>query len=112
MTKAQELLEKSKDTKARAESFFTTIKRNIQKNILDELTAKKEAITDQLFDLSNFQLNTNLNAGVKEMTREECEKRFAKIIELEFEAKVIDLELKSKQESFNTYFNEVTVQQA
>ena len=29
MTKAQELLEKSKDTKARAESFFTTIKRNI-----------------------------------------------------------------------------------
>ena len=106
MVKALELLKANKSVKERAEAYFTSVKRSIQKNIIDELISRQEKINDELFELTNFTLDTNLNAGLKQMTKEDCEKRFTQIIELEFDLKILTLELESKQASFDKYFKE------
>jgi hypothetical protein len=38
------------------------------------------------------------------MTKDSVEKRFTKIIDLEYELKLVSLELTAKQESFDKYF--------
>jgi hypothetical protein len=104
--KALELLKKNKTVLERAERFAATTKRNIQRDVIDALVATKEKIEDSIFELSNFVLDTNLNAGLKTMTQEECEARFKKLIEAEFELTLIDVELKTKKEAFEKYFGE------
>jgi hypothetical protein len=102
---ALELMQKSKSVKERAESYFDSIKRNLQRDIIDRLVEKKEKLTDEIFELSNFNLDTNLNAGVHGATRETCEKRLTQLIHAEYELELITLELKSKQDIYNKYFN-------
>ncbi len=104
--KALELLKTNASLEKRAEKFTTSIKRNIQRDVIDSLTAKKEKIEDQLFELTNFTLQTDVNQGLKQMTKDECEARFKKIIDLEYELKLLEVELKTKSESFNSYFGE------
>jgi len=106
MSKALELLKSNKSVSERAENFAISIKRNIQRDVIDELTSKKEKIDDELFELSDFTLSTNLNNGMKQMTKNECEARFKKIINLEYELKLINIELDVKTASFNKYFGE------
>lgn len=102
--KALELLKTSKTVKERAESYANSVKRNIQKDIIDELISKKEKFEDELFELTNFTLETNLNSGLKSMTKEDCENRFKRIIEVEYLLQLVQIELKIKQESFDKYF--------
>lgn len=109
MSKALELLKSNKSVKERAEAYAISVKRSIQKNVIDELISKQEKINDELFELSNFTLDTNLNQGLKQMTKEDCEKRFTQIIELEFELKLITIELEAKQATFDKYFKETEV---
>ncbi len=106
MNKALTLLKTNKSVEERAENFVTSMKRNIQRDVIDALTAKKEKIDDELFELSNFNLETNVNAGLTVMTKETCENRFKKIIDLEYELTLIGMELKIKQASFDKYFGE------
>lgn len=108
MNKALELLKTNKSVKERAEVYVISIKRNIQTNTIDILQNKIDQLKDELFDLGNFTLDTNLNAGLKQMTKDDCEKRFIKIIELEYDLVLLELELKTKKETFNKYFNEST----
>lgn len=105
--KALELLKTNKSVKERAEQYAQSMKRNIQRDVLDTLTSKKEKIEDDLFELGNFTLDTNLNAGLKQMTKESCEDRFKKIIQLEYELELLQAEIKVKQSSFDKYFNDV-----
>jgi hypothetical protein len=107
--KALELLKTSKSTKERAESYANSMKRNIQRDVIDTLIGKKEKIEDELFELTNFTLDTNLNSGLRAMTKEDCEKRFVKIIELEYQLTLLAAELKVKQASFDTYFAETVL---
>lgn len=102
--KALELLKTNKTVAERAENYTNSMKRNIQRDVIDSLIAKKEKIEDQLFELSNFTLDTNLNAGLRSMTKEDCESRFKKIIDLEFELELLNKELEIKQNSFDKYF--------
>jgi len=104
--KALELLKSNKSVSERAENYATAVKRNIQRDVIDTLTAKKEAIEDELFELTNFNLETDANKGYQAMTKETVEARFKKIIDLEYKLKLVDLELKTKQESFNKYFSD------
>lgn len=106
MSKALELLKSNKSVTDRAENFATAIKRNIQRDVIDALISQKEKIDDQLFELTDFALTTNLNNGVKQMTKDECEARFKKIIDFEFQLTMLNLEIKVKTESFNKYFGE------
>ena len=59
---------------------------------------------DELFELTNFNLETDVNRGYQAMTKESVEARFKKVIEIEYKLRLIDLELKTKQESFDKYF--------
>jgi len=98
------LMEKNKSVKERAESYFESVRRNIQRDVIDALVAKKEDLKDKLFELTNFTLDTNLNAGLSRMTKDDCEKRFKQIIENEYQLELIELELSAKQDTFNKYF--------
>ena len=102
--KALELLKTNTGVAERADNYVSSIKRNIQRDVIDALTSKKEKIDDELFELKNFSLETDANSGVIEMKREDIEKRFRKIIDLEYELKLVSLELTAKQESFERYF--------
>ena len=104
MSKALELLKSNKSVAERAENYTISVKRNIQRDVIDSLTAKKEGIEDELFELTNFNLETDVNRGYQAMTKEAVEGRFKKIIDLEYKLKLVELELKTKQESFDKYF--------
>lgn len=104
--KALELLKTNKTVAERAENYASSMKRNIQRDVIDSLVSKKEKIEDQLFELSNFTLNTDMNSGLKMMTKEDCEARFKKIIDLEYELELTSRELEIKQASFDKYFTD------
>jgi hypothetical protein len=104
--KALELLKSNKSVAERAENYLTSAKRNIQRDVIDALVTKKEAIEDELFELTNFTLDTNINAGLSQMTKDEVESRFKRIIDLEYKQTLLELELKTKQSTFNKYFDE------
>jgi hypothetical protein len=105
-TKALDLLKSNKTVSERAENYIVSVKRNIQRDVIDSLTAKKEAMEDELFELTNFNLETDMNKGFQQMTKESVEARFKKIIDLEYKLKLTDLELSAKQTSFNKYFED------
>lgn len=102
--KALEMLKNSKSIGERAENYIVSAKRNIQRDVIDAIISKKEAMEDKLFDLSDFTLETNLNAGVERMDKDAVEKRFKQIIDLEYQLKLLKLELETKQASFSKYF--------
>jgi hypothetical protein len=104
--KALELLKTNKSVSERAENYITATKRNIQRDVIDTLVAKKESYDDELFELTNFNLETDVNRGFQQMTKEQVESRFRKIIDLEYRLTLVNMELKVKTESFNKYFSE------
>ena len=104
--KALELLKSNKTVSERAENYAVSVKRNIQRDVIDSLVSKKEAIEDELFELTNFNLETDMNRGQHAMTKDSVEARFKKIIDLEYRLKLISLELTAKQESFDKYFGD------
>jgi hypothetical protein len=101
---ALQLMEKNRSVKDRASAYFESVRRDIQRDVIDTLVAKKEKLEDELFELTNFVLDTNINAGLRTMTKEECKSRFEKIINTEFELEILSLELSSKKASFDKYF--------
>jgi hypothetical protein len=103
-TKALDLLKSNKSVSERAENYIISVKRNLQRDVIDALVQKKEAMEDELFELTNFTLETNINNGVQAMTKETIEARFKKVIDLEYKLKLTNLELATKQESFDKYF--------
>ena len=103
---ALDLLKKNTTSADRANNYITPIKRNIQTNVIDVLIASQEALMDKIQDLKDFSLSTDLNAGVKQLSREDCEKRFTQIINLECEYKLQEAILEIKQASFDKYFLE------
>ena len=103
-TKALDLLKSNKTVSERAENYIISVKRNLQRDVIDALVQRKEAMEDELFELTNFTLETNVNNGVQAMTKETIEARFKKVIDLEYKLKLTNLELATKQESFDKYF--------
>lgn len=103
-SKALELLKTNKSVSERAENYIISVKRNLQRDVIDALVQKKEAMEDELFELTNFSLETDVNRGFQAMTKESVEARFKKVIDLEYRLKLVELELKTKQESFDKYF--------
>jgi hypothetical protein len=51
-------------------------------------------------------LETDLNKGYQQMTKESVEQRFKKVIDIEYKLKLVSLELNAKQESFSKYFED------
>ena len=105
--KALEILEKNQSTKERASEYLKSIKRNLQKKVIDSLEEKIEAIEDKIYGLLDMSLNTDLNKGVKTVTRDQAEARFSEVIELEYELELLNRELEIKRKSFDNYFSGV-----
>lgn len=104
--KALDIMKTSSNTEQRAETYVGTIKRNLQKNLLDPLIDKKEKLEDTVTSLLDFSLQTDINKGVAMVTREEAEDRFAKVMQKEYELVLLNLEIKAKQASFDKYFTD------
>lgn len=102
--KALEMLKTNRDIKDRAVSYIRSIKRDIQKNVIDDLLIKKEKLEDEIYELEDMNLDTNLNKGLRRMTKEDVQTRFESIIQKSFELKMLSLEIASKLETFNKYF--------
>jgi hypothetical protein len=106
MAEALEILRKSQSTEDRALNYLDSIKRNLKRDVIDELMTRKDKLDDKLFALKDFSLETDINRGVNQITRDEAEKRFKEIIELEFELELLEAELKSKTKSYQKYFSD------
>lgn len=103
-TKAFGLLSTSKTTKEKAKAYAPSIRRDLLNSFIIELERKKDKINDKLFDLQEFTLDSDLNAQQKRMSMEECKTQFNEILALEYELKLIEMELKAKREIFEEYF--------
>jgi len=103
-SKALEMVKSNKAVSERAENYVTAAKRNIQRDVIDVIVSKIETMEDELFELTNFDLETDMNQGRVQMTKDAVEARFKKIIDNEFKLKLVRLELTSKEESFSKYF--------
>jgi len=101
---AMQLMRNTVSIEERASSFFESSRRNIQRDVIDQLISQKEKIEDKLFELKDFSLSTDLNRGMKRITKEEIESRFKEIISNEYELLLISEELKQKQILFDKYF--------
>ena len=104
--KALQILQSGKSVSERADVYSKAIKRDIQYNIIDQLARKKEKLVEEKFDAENFNLATDLNKGMKQMTQEDCYKRFERLITIDYEITLLDAEIKAKQNSFISYFGE------
>lgn len=101
------LLKINKTVAERADSYYTSIRRNIQRDIIDNLQSRKESLEDRLFELKDFTLDTDKNKGMNRMTKEDCETRFKEIISVEYTLELLERELEIKSASFNKYFGDV-----
>lgn len=101
---ALKLLKKNRTTEERAEKYVERIKNSLNIRIITNLTERIEKIADDIYDLENFNLSTDLNKGEIQLTKEECEDRFIQIIDLNYTKKLLELELKAKKEIFTHYF--------
>lgn len=104
-SKAHKLLASVKSVTERADKYADRIKKSLSISIIDNLQERIEKIDDKIFDLENFALETNLNKGMVQLTKEDCEKRFAQIIELKFEQSLLQAELNAKKAAFDELFN-------
>lgn len=51
-----------------------------------------------------MSLEADLNRGIKALSKTEVESRFTQIINKEYELTLVEVELKVKKSSFDTYF--------
>ncbi len=102
--KALALLKKSKSTTERASKYASRIAQSLRVDKIIPLEEEIEKIDDKIFDLQDFSLETDLNAGMKKLTKEDCEKRFGEIIDLQVKKTVLELKLKATQEAYDELF--------
>lgn len=103
-TTAFALLSTKTNDAERAEAFVVAIQRNLQRTIIDKLVEQIEKLQDENYELREFNLTADMNAGIKALTKEECETRFSKLINNEFKLKMLQLELDVKRQSFDSFF--------
>ena len=103
-SKAFEMLSSVKSVGERAEKYTDRIYKSISLEVLETLREKIEKADDEIFELSSFNLETNLNKGMKQLSKEDCENRFKKIIDLEYHKKLLMMELEVKQGVFDKLF--------
>lgn len=107
--KALTLLETRKSTKERAKQYSEAIKTELSYELIYGLQRKKAELESKIFDLENFDLETNLNAARTAMTQADVKARFVQLINLRYELEEVSLELEVKTEIFNEYFGTETV---
>lgn len=107
--KAALLLKNLPNLEQRAEKFAETVKRNLQKSLIDTLITKKENLEDTIDSKLDFSLNVDFNKGMHGITRENAEQRFDEVIDLRYRLELVSQELYIKQGIFNDYFADTVI---
>lgn len=102
--RAIDIMKKSDSVATRAVKYNKIIRRNLKKSILDPLNDQKDALEDKIENLKDFSLDTNLNAGIKRIDREDCEKRFRDLIQARYDLSLLKLEIEEKTSIFKELF--------
>jgi hypothetical protein len=103
--KALTLLKKGKTTSERAERYAKTVKEDLFEEAIKPLERRILEIEDKIFELEDFNLETNLNAGMRRMDGEEVKRRFKSMIDLNYEKRLVELELATKKAVYNSLFD-------
>lgn len=106
MNKALSLLKKRKSVTERSEQYADRIAKSLELSLINPIKENIEKIDDRIFDLENFSLETDLNAGLQQLTKEKAEERFKQIIELHYEKDLLTAQLNSYQNAYDKYFVE------
>lgn len=104
MNKAEKLLKKEANVDKKAEAFVESAVRNIQKSFLDTLKDRRDNLQDKIASKLDFTLVVDLNKGQSPVTREEAERRFETALEAQYELKLVNIELETKQALFDDFF--------
>lgn len=105
-TKAFNLLSSVKSVKDRAGQYSKRIATTLAVEMIHPLVEKVDKIDDKIYELEDFALETNVNKGLKRLTKEDCEDRFREIIQLKYKRTLAVLERDSKIKAFNDLFGE------
>lgn len=105
-TKAHGLLATIRNLEERADAIHTSLKRDLLQTEITDIERQKEKLEEEIFELENFSLVTNLNAGQLTMTREQCMARFKGIFAKRKELILLEEELTLNKEVYNYYFAE------
>lgn len=103
--KAKALLGKVKSGTEKATKYYDRIRTSLKMNLLEQ-KEKINKINDQIYDLEEFQLETNINKGQSALTKEECENKFKEIFEAKKNYELSKLEYDLSVKTFEEYFGE------
>ena len=99
-----DILNKGIDNKKLAASYHDSMK----ERAIAEVKVRKDAvrkIKDQIHDeLTNLSVRTDLNSGLKQLTREQSEECIAKVFSLECDLVGAKFKLKAIKKAYNKYF--------
>lgn len=104
--KALTILKKYPSVEERATTVIVSLKRDIIKTVLDPVQNKIDRLEDEIADLQNFSLQTNLNHGQAATSKAECLQRFQQIIEKKYQLDIAKKEFELKKAAFDEYFTE------
>jgi hypothetical protein len=105
--KALDLLKKVSSVEERADSIIAAVSRDVNQREIEPLLRKKERLEDEIADLENMNLSTDLNKGQLALTKEEVIKRFQLLVSKKYELQLTNKELEVKTQIYNDYFVEV-----
>lgn len=103
---AKDLLLKSSAPEEVAEQFAIAAKRYVEEKVIQPLESKLAEQKERLFDLKRINIESDKNRGIEAITMDQCKERFVKIINLEYEITLTELELKQKKASYEKYFDD------
>jgi D-Tyr-tRNAtyr deacylase len=104
-SKALNMLETSKTLSERASQYYTAIARDIKDSTITVLEKKIEKLKNKVFDLSDFTLEADANAGQRRMSQEDCQSQLQQLLDTQYAIKVLELELKLKTDIYKELFD-------
>jgi hypothetical protein len=104
--KALEIMKKQSSVEERASQYFASVRRDIMRSVIDPVMTKIDRLKDDIIELKNFSLDTDINKGINAISKDEVTRRFALIVEKEYLLELAKKELEIKMKSFGIYFGE------
>ena len=104
MNRAESLLLSGQKVSERASKYAERVAKSLELKLITSLEEEIEEKNDKILDLENFSLETDLNKGIKPLTKEEVEANFKTIIELTFERDLLEAKLNSYKKAYDYYF--------
>lgn len=109
-TLAYKHLATSTSVETKAADYVKSIKQSIKVKLLQPLKQRIADLKFKVKELEEMSLEHDANKGLIALSKDDCEKRFLEIIELNAQIKLLELEYKNKKNTYKHYFqsNEVS----